>query len=394
MHLYRILSACLAVAGWLAATSSALANLTFLPDATSNGIRFIMIVGQFETDDSLEPFAALVKSYNPVVIGFNSPGGNVAKAMELGRMIRSLGLNTFQARGPECASACALAFLGGVQRYAEPGAIGVHQSSFSDTSGMSVDTAVWAVQQMTAGVMVYMTEMGVDPALLQLALHYDSNDIRYLSASEMEQYHVTTDGIGGRFASRAPNDRAFPSLPAPPQSGPPQSSTTASLSPPDSRFTIPQPQSGMVRHPKGSAPLKALADGKSANLMVLTNGTPVTILGNENRWYRVSAGGQTGYMHHTWVWVAQYDSGPFAERHIQVKSFGNYADSTAYVRSTYNVPLSVYLATNGWFAITLKHTYSEAAARQVLKALKARKSVPEDAFITYGNTYVRKVCCD
>ncbi|RUM99166.1 hypothetical protein EET67_03070, partial [Pseudaminobacter arsenicus] len=32
--------------------------------------------------------------------------------------------------------------------------------------------------------------------------------------------------------------------------------------------------------------------------------------------------------------------------------------------------------------------------RALVKTLKASGSIPDDAFMTYGNTYVRKVCCN
>jgi hypothetical protein len=37
----------------------------------------------------------------------------------------------------------------------------------------------------------------------------------------------------------------------------------------DSSLSIPQARTGSIRHPKGSAPVKALPDGKSANLLNL-----------------------------------------------------------------------------------------------------------------------------
>src|SRR5690606_7022182 len=121
-----------------------------------------------------------------------SPGGNIAKAMELGRLIRRLGLTTIQMRAMECTSACSLAFFGGTTREAEPGAIGVHKSSFSGDLPVDAEDAVSAVQQMTAEIVTYMIEMGIDPGLLQVSLQYDSHDIRYLSLSEMQKYRIVT----------------------------------------------------------------------------------------------------------------------------------------------------------------------------------------------------------
>lgn len=369
------------------------AGLQFQAGQTDWGLHYITASGDFAYQDDLSAFENLVRSSSATAVTFSSPGGNIQKAMELGRLIRRLGINTIQFRAVECASACSLAFLGGVIRYADPGSIGVHKSSFQGNVPLTTQEAVSAVQQITADVMTYMIEMGVDPALLQLSLQYDSNDIRYLSMSEMVKYRVVT------FAPEAGHDQVAsqvpPSMPAPqPQSTTP-SPPVAQPAPPSPTvppLSIPQARSGRIGHPRGSAPLKAMPEGKKTNVAVLKNGSWVAILGNSGRWYRVKAGNQVGYMHDTWVHVEQYDSGPFGKSHIQVKSFDNYADAEAYVRSA-SIPLSAYLATNGWFAITLQSTYDEQMAKSLVNEMKARGAIPDDAYATFGNTYVRKVCC-
>lgn len=364
--------------------SPAFAGLSYDSDQTPDGLRFVMISGEFSFEDNLDEFAAIVRSHNPSLIGFDSPGGNVVKAMELGRLIRSFRLNTLQPKGPDCSSACALAFLGGVMRWSEPGAIGVHKSSFSGDTSLTMPDAVSAVQHMTAEVITYMIEMGVDPALLQLSLRYDSDDMRYLSKSEMEQYRVISGGGGQQTVQSQPPTNTSPS---------PQTASLPSPSAQDrSVLAIPEARSGRVRHPKGTAPVKARPDGKSANLVNLRNGSTISILDNVDRWYHVRAGSRTGYMHHTWVFVDQYDSGPFAQRHIQIASFNNLAEAESYVRSA-SIPLAAQLATNGWFAVTLRQTYDERMAANLVRELKKQGSIPGDAFMTYGNTYVREVCC-
>ncbi|RWE48779.1 SH3 domain-containing protein [Mesorhizobium sp.] len=368
----------------LLGASSARAGLQFQAGETDGGLRYILVSGDFAYQDDLSVFEALARSSTAKAVTFRSPGGNIQKAMELGRLIRRLGLGTAQFRVSECASACSLAFLGGVIRFAEAGSIGVHKSSFQGDVPFSTQEAVSAVQQITADVITYMIEMGVDPALLQLSLQYDSNDIRYLSMSEMAKYKVVTvppDSGQPTVASAAPSP-----MPPPPISAPtPPPSANPSL-------VIPEAHSGRVGHPRGSAPLKALPEGKSTNVAVLRNGSPVAVLGSSGRWYRVQAGNQIGYMHDTWVHVDQYDGGPFGRRHIQVKSFSNYAEAEAYVRTS-SIPLSAYLATNGWYAITLANTFDEPMAKSLVSEMKARGAIPDDAYATFGNTYVRKVCC-
>ncbi|AZO42446.1 hypothetical protein EJ076_15790 [Mesorhizobium sp. M7D.F.Ca.US.005.01.1.1] len=60
---------------------------------------------------------------------------------------------------------------------------------------MSADEAVAQIQAGTAQVMAYMTEMGVDPKLMEVALSYDRSDMRYLSASEMADLRVTNVAV-------------------------------------------------------------------------------------------------------------------------------------------------------------------------------------------------------
>lgn len=97
-----------------------------------------------------------------------------------------------QVRQLECASACSLAFLGGVSRIAAPGSIGVRRTSFAPDSTVGRDEAGAGVQALTAEIISYLSEMGASSELLNFALRYDRTDIRYLSASEMSDLRVTT----------------------------------------------------------------------------------------------------------------------------------------------------------------------------------------------------------
>ena len=171
--------------------SPALAGVSTRTVSLDSGGTVVLIEGEFEfRDDPLELAKAVLLS-GAKVVTFNSNGGNVHAAMQYGRAIRRLGLRTVQIRSAQCASACALAFVGGQSRAAEPGSIGVHRSSFSDDAGLDGQSAVAAVQAVTAEILTYLIEMGVDPKLLQLSLSTDSSDMRYLTSSEMTQLQVT-----------------------------------------------------------------------------------------------------------------------------------------------------------------------------------------------------------
>jgi hypothetical protein len=366
-------------------TASALTFSTEPVDATTSAI---VVAGVFEPNESLSPFVSLAKGLGTRsgIVVFNSVGGNPSKAIELGRLIRALGLPTFQMRGMECSSACALAFMGGTVRVAETGSIGVHKTSFADTSAISVDDAVSYIQHQTAETISYMTEMGVDPSLLQLSLRYEKDDMRYLSKSEMVQYRVTNMGDAPTPSRTEVSANTQPSAS--------ESSAMPSyrIAEDDPRFQMPIAKTGKIRVPKGKEFLRAGEDQKSEKLISLRNGDIVDILAVGDRWYQVRTKGKEGYVHHNWVRVDQFFSQPFDNRFIQIKSFDNFAEAASYVRGS-ALPVTAYLATNKWFAVVLNRSLPAGEAAELLKALKDQGSVPDDAFMTVGNTYVKSVCC-
>lgn len=185
----RLLCALLVLAGSASATRAEMLVQRF---STDDGVPYLLLHGDFASSDQFGSFLSAVAAERPSFVVFNSPGGNPYAAMRLGRLLRSFQLNTLQIKQLECSSACALAFLGGVQRLALPGSIGVHRSSFVATAPHTRDEAVAWIQESTADLLVYLDEMGVDAGLLQFALRYDQNDMRYLSASEMASLGVTT----------------------------------------------------------------------------------------------------------------------------------------------------------------------------------------------------------
>jgi hypothetical protein len=198
-----------ALAAMLLAAAGPASALTFEAESTHEG-PVVVVSGEFLSSDDFGGFERLVRDSGARTVTFDSAGGQIYPAMELGRLIRRLGLETVALRSLECSSACAFAFLGGVSRYAEPGAIGMHRSWLAPDPALTVEQAVEAVQQVTSDSMSYIGEMGADPNLMQLALRYDSNDMRYLSLSEMERFRVITiaaaeqPGAGGDVSSDEP----------------------------------------------------------------------------------------------------------------------------------------------------------------------------------------------
>ena len=189
---------CLLVAG----ATGASAGLVYTPDRTPEGTVFLTVSGVFAVNDDLSLFSDAVASSHAQIVAFDSPGGDIYKALELGRLIRRLGLDTIQSIRLQCASACAFAFLGGVMRYAEPGSIGVHKGWFVDAPD-DVDSR-WRRSKPTADV-VYRRDRhrpGADRAALSITQR------RPYLGSEMEN-RVNTPEYGPVLEAAVP-------LPAPP----------------------------------------------------------------------------------------------------------------------------------------------------------------------------------
>lgn len=129
----------------------------------------------------------------------NSPGGSVADALEMGRLIREKGLSTQVDSGTLCASSCPLVFAGGVERRAgRQAAIGVHQiyaASLSTDPAQALAAAGVAMadaQRVTAKVTRQLAESGVDPALWLHALETPPDRLYYLKPQEMEDLKLVT----------------------------------------------------------------------------------------------------------------------------------------------------------------------------------------------------------
>jgi hypothetical protein len=126
-----------------------------------------------------------------VTVFLHSPGGSVGQGLAIGRLIRQRRLLTnigqmahvrrppnagFQEFGPNepgfCASACSLAFLGGIQRSVMDGSIyAIHDAASRDP----LPNPFAVGQKIASEIAVFHADMGVDTKLLDIANSYDSS---------------------------------------------------------------------------------------------------------------------------------------------------------------------------------------------------------------------------
>jgi|GEM_PF-3520842 len=148
------------------------------------------------------------KYFNPSpTIVFDSPGGSLVGGVELGTLIRRLKLDTELApqyteevrdRSPDgyhertvaknvvCASACSLAFIGGVRRsIVSGGRFGVHQ--FSTVGG---NLSEGDSQITVTNLANYVSSMGVDRQMIDIASVTASNSIHWVTDQVARQLRI------------------------------------------------------------------------------------------------------------------------------------------------------------------------------------------------------------
>src|SRR3954452_16345475 len=119
-----------------------------------------------------ESFAAEVGRHGDYIktVVLNSPGGSVADAMAIGRLIREKKFATEVDAAKYCASSCPLVFAGGIERRAgEKAVIGVHQvAALPSVANRTPADEMSVAQRISARCQHYLDEMGVS---LQVWVH-------------------------------------------------------------------------------------------------------------------------------------------------------------------------------------------------------------------------------
>lgn len=133
---------------------------------------------------------------------FNSHGGDLIAAMELGQLIRERGFSTRVGtwNGPNtnpspgyCESACPFSFAGGVFRLMDGvSKMGVHQ--FFKASGIAGDTDI-ATGQITSTLLAnHLSNLGIDLRLLEVAGKAGPAEMNYLTPLEAYEIDLVNAG--------------------------------------------------------------------------------------------------------------------------------------------------------------------------------------------------------
>jgi hypothetical protein len=160
-------------------------------------VNAIQLKGKVEDGDTfnLQVYIANLPKKPVIAIYLNSPGGNLREGMRLGKFFFDNKIETAVETKTACASACALAFLGGRDSDGKPhrtkaanSGLGFHSFSREfDNKSYSADDLKIVVQQTQTQVFLvadYLKSIGADLDIVRLMLKAQANQMNFISNDE------------------------------------------------------------------------------------------------------------------------------------------------------------------------------------------------------------------
>jgi len=157
----------------------------FSKSASPNGgPDIIFVVGDFNLGDEKQFIKVALSSESAIVV-FQSRGGNLVAGIEIGKAIHLKGFATFVPDTIQCASACALAWLGGHVRYMSNTArVGFH-AVYIDTGGQaSVSSAGNAL------VGAYLNQLGLPASAIIYITGAPPEGMQWLNFADAQHYGI------------------------------------------------------------------------------------------------------------------------------------------------------------------------------------------------------------
>ena len=121
------------------------------------------------------------------LVSFSSSGGEVDAAMELGRILRKLGVTALVAEGELCLSSCVFAFMGGDRRTVA-GRLGIHRPYFS--LARDVPDRRSHYRQLQKRLQLYIEELDFPPSLYEAVMAVPPQSVNMLTSAELKRFYL------------------------------------------------------------------------------------------------------------------------------------------------------------------------------------------------------------
>jgi hypothetical protein len=152
--------------------------------SANGGADIIFVVGDLTLGDEKKFVNAALSSGNAIVV-FQSPGGNLIAGIEIGKAIHLKGFSTFVPETVQCASACALAWLGGRVRYMSNTArVGFH-AVYVDKGGQA---AVSSAGNALVGA--YLNQLGLPTSAIIYITNASPQGMQWLNFTDAQNYGI------------------------------------------------------------------------------------------------------------------------------------------------------------------------------------------------------------
>jgi hypothetical protein len=143
-----------------------------------------------------ESFAAEVSRRGDYIktVVLNSPGGSVADALIMGRLIRERKFATEVEAGKYCASSCPLLFAAGIERRAgDKAVIGVHQvAAIRSLAGGPPRDEMSVAQNISARCQRYLSDMGISLQVWVHAMETPHDKLFVFKPDELKSLNMVT----------------------------------------------------------------------------------------------------------------------------------------------------------------------------------------------------------
>jgi hypothetical protein len=180
----------------LAAAMASSAHAAQFGISRSGAMPVILVAGDFTYGDG-ERFARIAATLPRATVAFDSAGGNLLAGLKIGETMRARGYSSLVPDGSVCASACAIAWLGGAKRYlGSTGRLGFHAAS--GENGVSAPG--------NALVGAYMARLGLSQDAVFALTAASPYEIAWLDVAGAKQLGIAVERYAGpSFAAAAPS---------------------------------------------------------------------------------------------------------------------------------------------------------------------------------------------
>ncbi|HEY7299717.1 MAG TPA: hypothetical protein VH684_17555 [Xanthobacteraceae bacterium] len=145
----------------------------------------VLITGEFEFSD-VGAFSAAVSPLTKATVAFASDGGALVAGIRIGTLIREKRFATLVPDGATCASACAVAWLGGEKRFVGRGAnVGFHAAYVLKPGGAVAESAPG-----NAVLGAYLDRLGLSEEAIRYVTDAEPSTIHWMSMIEAAEHGI------------------------------------------------------------------------------------------------------------------------------------------------------------------------------------------------------------